>query len=82
MITTTTTLQVIVEDNGILLIRQGKRAFDDDGSLIGEKFHRTSLEPGDDVSTQPTKIQRIAQAVWTPAVIAAYQEAKAAQVIR
>jgi hypothetical protein len=76
--TTTTTLQITVEDNGILLIRQGKRAFDDDGSLIGERFQRTSLEPGDSVSNQPVRIQRIAQAVWTQAVIDAYLAAKAA----
>jgi hypothetical protein len=77
-ITVTTTLQITIEDNGLILVRQGKRALDDDGSLIGERFHRLSFEPGDDVSSQPQKLQRIAAAVWTPAVITAYRAAKAA----
>jgi hypothetical protein len=81
-ITTSTTIHITIEDNGLILIRVGKRAFDDDGSLIGERFNRTTLEPGTDISTQPLKIQRIANIVWTQAVIDAYNAAKAAHLTK
>lgn len=80
MITATTSIdQITISEDGLISIRKTKRAFDDDGSLIGEKHHRSVLEPGEDVSNQPNKIQRIAQAVWTPAVVSEYQAAKAAR---
>jgi hypothetical protein len=77
-ITTTTTTQITVEDNGVLSVRIGKRAFDDDGTLIGERYHRVVFEPGDDVSTQPALLQRVANAVWTPALVTKYRADKAA----
>jgi hypothetical protein len=44
-----------------------------DGKVIAKSFHRHVLAPGDDVSGQDLKVQAIANAVWTEAVIAAYQ---------
>ena len=44
-----------------------------DGVEIARTFHRHVLSPGDDVSGQDPKVQAIANAVWTPEVIAAYQ---------
>ena len=44
-----------------------------DGVEIARTFHRHVLAPGDDVSGQDPKVQAIANAVWTPEVIAAYQ---------
>ena len=44
-----------------------------DGKEIARTFHRHVLSPGDDVSGQDPKVQAIANAVWTPEVIAAYQ---------
>jgi hypothetical protein len=44
-----------------------------DGKVIAKSFHRHVLAPGDDVSGQDPKVQAIANAVWTEAVIAAYQ---------
>ena len=44
-----------------------------DGVEITRTFHRHVLSPGDDVSGQDSKVQAIANAVWTPEVIAAYQ---------
>lgn len=77
-ITTETVIdQIIILENGIIQIRQVKRVFDDDGSKLGERFQRSVLEPGDNVVTQPNRIQRIAQAVWTQAVIDAYRTARA-----
>lgn len=78
-ITTETVIdQITILENGVIQIRQTKRVFDDDGSKLGERFQRSLLSPGDDVNAQPNRIQRITQAVWTPAVIAAYQAAKVA----
>ncbi len=48
-----------------------------DGQEIAKTYHRWSFAPGDDVSAMPGNVQAIAQAAWTPEVIAAYQQAVA-----
>lgn len=75
---TSTIDQIIIQDDGLILLRDVLRAFDDDGSLIGVRYHRTVLEPGSDVSTQPAKIRQVTQIFWTQAVIDAYAAKKAA----
>lgn len=50
----------------------------DGTELVGEKHYRQVLEPGQDVTTFPPRLRQVANVVWTPAVIAAYQAAKAA----
>lgn len=78
-LTSTTVIdQITILEDGVIQIRTTKRVFDDDGSILGERFHRRVLEPGEDVSTLPNRLQKITQAVWTPAVISAFQAAKAA----
>jgi hypothetical protein len=44
-----------------------------DGAELTRTFHRCSFYPGSDVSNEDPKVQAIANAVWTPEVIAAYQ---------
>ena len=44
-----------------------------DGVEIARTFHRHVLSPGADVTNEDPKVQAIANAVWTPEVIAAYQ---------
>jgi hypothetical protein len=44
-----------------------------DNIEISRTFHRHTLSPGDDVSNEDTKVQAIANAVWTEEVIAAFQ---------
>jgi len=44
-----------------------------DGVEIARTFHRHVLAPGDSVVNEDPKVQAIANAVWTPEVIAAYQ---------
>jgi hypothetical protein len=46
---------------------------------VAKTYHRWSFAPGDDVSAMPANVQAIAQAAWTPEVIAAYQAAVAEQ---
>ena len=38
-----------------------------------KKNWRTTLAPGDDLSGQPEVVTKIANAVWTPEVVAAYK---------
>lgn len=45
-----------------------------DGVEISRSYHRHTKVPGDDMSGEPTEMQAVAAAIWTPEVIAAYQE--------
>ena len=40
---------------------------------IARSFHRHCVAPGDNLSTEPTEVQKVAAALWTPEIIAAYQ---------
>jgi hypothetical protein len=64
---------------GNLQVREATTIFRD-GQQVTKTFHRWSFAPGDDVSSMPTNVQAVAQAAWTPEVVAAYQEQIAAQV--
>jgi hypothetical protein len=44
-----------------------------DNIEIAKTYHRHTLSPGDDVSSEDPKVQAIANAVWTEEVIAAFQ---------
>ena len=44
-----------------------------DGVEISKSYHRHVVAPGDDVSNEDPKVQAIANAIWTPEVIATYQ---------
>jgi hypothetical protein len=44
-----------------------------DGEVVkASTFRRYCLNPGDDLSGQPEQVVAIANAVWTPAAVAAY----------
>ena len=64
--------QVTVNENGIVLYREATRIMED-GKELTKTYHRSSLTPGQDLTGQPEKVVAIAQAAWTPEVIAAYQ---------
>lgn len=68
----------IVEPHSILQVREATTVMRD-GESIAKTFHRWSFAPGDDVSAMPANVQAVAQAAWTPEVIAAYQAHMAAQ---
>jgi hypothetical protein len=68
--------QITVVENGTVLYREATRIIED-GNLLTQTYHRSSLTPGQDLSGQPSKVVSIAQAAWTPEVIAAYQAAQA-----
>ena len=69
--------QITVTENGIVLYREATRIMED-GKELSKTYHRTSLTPGQDLTGQPEQVVAIAQAAWTPEVIAAYEAQQAA----
>jgi hypothetical protein len=69
--------QITVTENGTILYREATRIMED-GVQLSQTYHRTSLTPGQDLSGQPTNVQAICNAAWTPEVIAAYEAQQAA----
>jgi hypothetical protein len=53
-----------------------------DGEFVSRTFHRWVLTPDQDISDQPTNVQAIANAAWTPEVRQAYETFKAEQANR
>jgi hypothetical protein len=49
---------------------------------LTKTYHRSSLTPGQDLTGQPAQVVAIANTVWTPEVISAYQAMLAAQANR
>lgn len=77
MITKQTVIdQITVQENGIILYREATKIIED-GVELTKTYHRSSLTPGQDLTGQPDKVIAIAQAAWTPEVIAAYQASQA-----
>lgn len=64
--------QITVTENGIILYREATRIVED-GNELTKTYHRTSLTPGQNLTGQPANVVAIANVVWTPEVIAAYQ---------
>jgi hypothetical protein len=64
--------QITVTENGIVLYREATRIFED-GVELSKTYHRSSLQPGQDLSGVPANVQAICAAAWTPEVVAAYQ---------
>lgn len=65
---------VEVLENGVLQVREATRILED-GVVLSQSFHRKVLVPGQDVSGEAQKVQDIAAATWTQAVIDAYNAA-------
>lgn len=65
--------QITVTENGTVLYREATRILKD-GEQIAQTYHRTSLTPGQDLTGQPAQVTAIANAAWTPEVVAAYQK--------
>jgi hypothetical protein len=64
--------------NGCVQVRT-QTAIMEDGKQISGQFHRHVVAPGTDYSQEDAKVQAICAAIHTPAVIADYQAAIAAQ---
>jgi methyl coenzyme M reductase alpha subunit len=64
--------RVEVIGNGIIQVREVTTILKD-GVDYAKTFHRWSFVPESDISAMPANVQAIAQAAWTPEVIAAYK---------
>jgi archaellum component FlaF (FlaF/FlaG flagellin family) len=69
--------QITVTENGTVLFREATRIMRD-GEIAAQTFHRSSLVPVQDLTGVPAQVVAIAQAAWTPEVIAAYEAQVAA----
>ena len=70
--------RIEIADDGFIHVRQAT-IIERDGEFVSRTFHRWVLTPDMDISDQEQKVQDIANAAWTPEVIAAYNESKAYQ---
>ena len=68
--------QITVTENGTVLYREATRIIED-GVQLTQTYHRTSLTPGQNLTGQPANVVAIANAAWTPEVVAAYEAAQA-----
>jgi hypothetical protein len=67
--------QITVTENGIVLYREATRILEG-GVELSKTYHRSSLQPGQDLTDVPTNVAAIANVAWTPEIISAYKEAQ------
>ena len=66
---------VQVNRNNSLFVTTGID-YDNSGTIVGSEItSQYTLVPGDSLDGQPTEVVNIANALWTPAVVAAYKAA-------
>ena len=65
----------VLESNAIQ-VRTATRVMEN-GEALSSSYHRHVLHPGDDLTNEDPKVAAIANASWTPDVVAAYQAATA-----
>ena len=70
--------QITVTENGVILYREATRIMED-GNELSKTFHRSSIQPGQDLTGVPTSVAAICNVAWTEAVVSAYQAAQAQQ---
>ena len=70
--------QIEVVNDWNIQVRQAT-TIEKDGVQIARTFHRWILTPDMDISDQPSNVQAIANAAWTPEVVAAYNAFKEEQ---
>jgi len=82
-LTKTITIDKIeVTTDGTLQVREVIRAFDEDGTLIGERYHRMTHAPGDVMTSADPRVQKIAAAVWDATTMTAYRAARPVAPVR
>ena len=64
--------EITVTNLGAILIREVTKIMED-GKELSKTYHRTSLNPDDDLTGQAANVVAICNAAWTPEVIAAYK---------
>jgi hypothetical protein len=69
-------IQITMEDNGFISWRK-TRVIYDGLERVGERHVRGGAEPGEDLTNQPPRVKKVAEAVWTAQLIADYRAEKA-----
>jgi len=54
---------VNLENTPIVQVRELTR-ISEDGAVISESFHRYTLKQGEDISSKPSVVQSVCNAVW------------------
>ena len=64
----------ILTITGQIQVRQENQIQDDtqNNLIIASSFDRWVLSPGDDISTQDSKVQALANIIWTPEILSTY----------
>ena len=70
----------LVENNSIQV--RTATIIQKDGLELTRTYHRHVVKPTDDIANEDAKVQAIANAVWTPEVIAAYVELQKANELK
>jgi len=65
-------------ESGVVQVRTATRIMED-GKQISATFYRHVVAPGDDYSSEDTRVQGVCAALHTAEAIAAYKAAQAAQ---
>jgi len=68
----TTTDRIEVVESGVVQARTCTKIMED-GKQISGTFHRHTVAPGDDYSTEDARVQAICAATHTAEVVAAYK---------
>ena len=63
--------QILVDEDAVLSIRTAT-VIEEDGVELSRKFHRTTINPGADISGEPQRIRKLANAVWDADVVSAF----------
>jgi len=72
MLTKKITFDQHITEDGIIQIRQITRVFED-GKELSKSYHRTTVNPKDDVTDKDDRTKKIANAIYTPEFIAEYE---------
>jgi hypothetical protein len=64
----------IIPPHSIIQCREAS-IVEKDGVEVGRSYHRHNVLPGGDLTNECEEVKKVAAALWTPAVIAAYEEA-------
>ena len=72
MLTKKVTFDQQINENGIIHIRQITRVLED-GKELSKSYHRTTVNPKDDVADKDDRTKKIASAIYTPEFIAEYE---------
>jgi hypothetical protein len=80
MIVPVNIVAVQVNQNNSLFVTTGVD-YDSDGAVVGSEItSQYTLNPGDSLEGQPPEVVKIANALWTPAVVEAYKLANPAPI--